>query len=133
MWQKIYPKKQSKCASAYSFKGKTFVCKAFDKRFSQVGNLNIHLQNFAPNSLVSDNLKRHYRTHTKEKPFSCDFKRISKKTSLNECLWIHTEEKPFVCEVSPKGFCRKFDLQIHTNEKLFIYEICSMEFWNAGN
>jgi KRAB domain-containing zinc finger protein len=53
-------------------------------------------------------LKKHNLTHTREKPYDCEFPgcsfRTAKKTYLNVHGRIHTGEKPYQCEVPECSF-----------------------------
>ncbi|XP_054723359.1 zinc finger protein 177-like [Uloborus diversus] len=53
---------------------------------------------------LNGNLKRHFRTHTKENPYSCEICNKSFNTSLRKHLRTHTKEKPYSCEICNKSF-----------------------------
>ncbi|CAL1281554.1 unnamed protein product [Larinioides sclopetarius] len=60
-------------------------------------------------------LKRHYLTHTQERPFACTVcgKSFNQKVSLQEHSRIHTGEKPFQCDVCFVRFTQRSSLKNH--------------------
>ncbi|KAF8767970.1 Zinc finger protein 354B like protein [Argiope bruennichi] len=60
-------------------------------------------------------LKRHYLTHTQERPFTCTVcgKSFNQKVSLQEHSRIHTGEKPFQCDVCFVRFTQRSSLKNH--------------------
>lgn len=72
-------------------------------------------------------LKRHYLTHTQERPFACTVcgKSFNQKVSLQEHSRIHTGEKPFQCEFCSVRFTQRSSLKNH--RRLHLKYQCNRE------
>lgn len=116
---------------------KPFLCeengckRAFNTRYRLVAHLRIHngetfncsecMKSFTTHS----DLKKHFRTHTQERPYRCNecTKAFTASHHLKTHLRIHSGEKPYHCKIEPdmckKAFSTPHSLKSHikTHEK----------------
>lgn len=68
----------------------------------------------------SDELSRHVRIHTGQKPFQCHIcsRNFSRSDHLTTHIRTHTGEKPFVCEICQRRFARSDERKRHSKVHL---------------
>ncbi|XP_039501941.1 zinc finger protein 879 isoform X1 [Drosophila santomea] len=80
------------------------------------------------------NCRRHYKTHTGDRPFQCDIcqKSFSEMASVKRHKRIHTGERPFKCHICQSAFTDSSGLhqhrRIHTEEKPYKCDLCEKVF-----
>lgn len=99
-----------------------YKCSYCDKRFKQVGHVNLH-----------------ERTHTGGQKYICPWckKKFNQLSHLKDHERIHTGEKPFMCSDCGKCFgynsALKSHKKIHTGEKTYKCNFCEKTFNQLGN
>ena len=80
-------------------------------------------------------MKKHIKTHTNERPHTCDvcMTSFAEIAYLRTHMRIHTGEEPFKCEKCPRGFKQGTDLKkhvqlVHEKPGSIACDICNMMF-----
>ena len=112
---------------------KPYECEFCEKRFNQLGNLQIHKTRIHSWEKPND-MKNRRRIHAGERPYGCE---ICDKTFVcNSHLMVHrrfhTGERPYKCEFCEKRFACSGILfhhrRTHTGEKPYKCEFCDKKF-----
>lgn len=96
--QKVTPVQSSEALSTALLQKKRHVCPDCGKRFTR-----------------PDELKRHHRIHTGDKPFSCKYcpRSFSRSDHLRTHTRSHTGERPYLCTPCGKRFARSDERTRH--------------------
>ncbi|XP_077548408.1 uncharacterized protein LOC144161653 [Haemaphysalis longicornis] len=75
----------------------------------------LHYEQCKYETVRPNDLERHRRTHTGERPHQCGHcgKAFRRKSSLVDHLRTHTGERPFRCHLCPAAFARRHTLEYH--------------------
>lgn len=67
----------------------------------------------------SNNLIKHIRIHTREKPYKCGVcsGAFSQQQHLTDHMRVHTGERPFSCNFCPNSYRRKYNLNNHIRRR----------------
>ena len=133
------------------FTEKFFKCQICEKKFSNKGNLNQHMNiHNKSKSFKCDvcfkvfnqksNLAQHYKTHTGEKPFACQVcdRKFAVKSALVQHQVTHSDVRSFKCSICPESRFFKTKKQLRIHEK-FHYEPkyscskCNCKSYTSGN
>ncbi|KAF2893522.1 hypothetical protein ILUMI_12654 [Ignelater luminosus] len=132
-------------------KKKSYFCQHCNDTFDSYDKFRIHRQQvnhprYATKAcpecykpILSASFKLHMRTHTKEKPHTCQIcqKQFSVKCNLQRHMMTHTGERPHKCDVCGRGFIQAVSLKehkrIHTGDTPFVCSYCGKRFRLSAN
>lgn len=101
----VKPRKQASRPGRVPFKERLYACPVndCDRRFSR-----------------SDELTRHIRVHTGQKPYQCHIcmRSFSRSDHLSKHIQTHTGEKPFSCDTCGRKFARVDERKRHSKVHL---------------
>jgi DNA-directed RNA polymerase subunit RPC12/RpoP len=110
------------------------------KQPQQNKNARLHICSVCQKSFKqSEDLTRHERTHSGERPYKCNVcpDAFTQKANLIRHMKKHSGEKPYVCDICTKPFALRNNLKIHmrthSGEKPYACNQCEQAFARNGD